>query len=133
MNEQANERQGEIEKERERLHHDVVERERLREEERRLERRIDEERAEVERLERENREHEVVVNGEKKTVKGSRITFEQLVRLAFPHTLAGPNVSYTVTFRLGADKEHPEGSLVAGGTVRIKDGTRFNVRATDKS
>lgn len=52
--------------------------------------------------------------------------------LAFENPPTGPNIVFTITYRRGhGDK--PEGTLVEGGTVRIKDGMIFNVTATDKS
>lgn len=121
-----------LDKDRERLHRDVQELARLRESEHRLEERIEGDVAEIERME-EDCDFEVIVNGEKKTVRGRKVTFEEAVELAFPRHSPGPNVSYTVTYRMAADRKHPEGSLVEGGSVRIKDGTRFHVKATDKS
>jgi Multiubiquitin len=117
----------------EHLHHDLQELERLRKQEHQLEHRVEKDIDEIEKLERENRDTEIVVNGEKKTVRGRRVTYEEAIALAFPNASPGPNVSYTVTYRMAADKEKPEGSLVAGSSVRVKEGTRFNVKATDKS
>lgn len=133
MIEEADEPRREVTEAKEHLHHDIEELERLRETERRLEHRIEADLAEIEKLTHEDREHEIVVNGEKKTVNERKVTFEEVVALAYPHANHGPNVSYSVTYRLAADHECPEGTLVAGGSVRIKNGTRFNVRATDKS
>jgi hypothetical protein len=74
----------------------------------------------------------VIVNGREKEVPRGPISFETLVSLAFPLPPAGPNVSFTVTYRKGLDS-HPEGSLTQGQSVRAKHGEVFNVRATDKS
>ena len=74
--------------------------------------------------------YDIVVNGRKKTVEGNELTFEQVVALASLPT--GAQVTYTVTYRHAA--QHPaEGTLVAGQSVKIKNGTAFVVTATDKS
>ena len=44
----------------------------------------------------------------------------------------GENVTFTVTYRRG-DGHKPEGSLVDGECVPVKDGMIFNVTRTDKS
>ena len=75
--------------------------------------------------------YEIVVNGELKVVENETVTYEQVVTLAYP-TPPGPGTRFTVTFR---NAQHPhEGSLAPGGSVQVKkEGTVFNVRATNKS
>src|SRR5687767_14905414 len=74
----------------------------------------------------------VIVNGEQKTVAAREITFEQLAELAFPNNPKGGNWLYTVTYRRGEGNK-PEGTLVQGETVKLKEGMIFNVTATDRS
>ena len=74
----------------------------------------------------------IFVNGRQKVVTSERVSFDQIVALAFDTPPSGPNILFTVTFRKG-DDEKKEGTLVEGQTVKIKDGTIFNVTATDKS
>lgn len=74
----------------------------------------------------------IFVNGRQKIVNSERLTFDQVVSLAFDNPPSGPNILFTITFRK-ADGEKPEGTLVQGQTVEIKNGTIFNVTATDKS
>jgi hypothetical protein len=74
----------------------------------------------------------VFVNGRQKVVTSERLSFDQIVALAFDTPPSGPNILFTVTFRKG-DDEKKEGTLVEGQTVKIKDGMIFNVTATDKS
>lgn len=74
----------------------------------------------------------IVVNAEQKTVTTRELTFEQLVQLAFPNNPQGGNWLYTVTYRKGEGNK-PEGTLVKGESVKLKDGMVFNVTATDKS
>jgi len=74
----------------------------------------------------------IVVNGREKTVTSKELTFDEVVNLAFDDPQPGPNIVFTITYRRGhGDK--PEGSLVEGGTVKVKDGMIFNVTRTDKS
>jgi hypothetical protein len=74
----------------------------------------------------------IIVNGREKVVTGKEISFEQVVALAFTQPPTGPNIVITVTYHRGhGDK--PEGSLLPGGTVKVKEGMIFDVTATDKS
>lgn len=74
----------------------------------------------------------IVVNGREKTVTSRELTFDEVVDLAFDDPQRGPNIVFTITYRRGhGDK--PEGTLVEGDTVRVKDGKIFNVTRTDKS
>jgi hypothetical protein len=74
----------------------------------------------------------IVINARERTVTDDELTFEQLVALAFPSAPTGENVLFTISYRRGRG-DKPEGSLLAGGTVKVKDGTVFVVSATDKS
>jgi hypothetical protein len=73
----------------------------------------------------------IVVNGQKKNVRQDELSFSDVVALAFNPVPSGPNVMITVTYRdaLGDKK----GSLTDGQSVKIQNGTVFNVTATDKS
>jgi hypothetical protein len=74
----------------------------------------------------------IIVNGRPKTVSDKEVSFAEVVALAFDNVPSGPNIVFTVTYRRGhGDK--PEGTLVEGGTVKVKEGMIFNVTATDKS
>jgi hypothetical protein len=73
----------------------------------------------------------IIVNARPKTVPKGKITFEDVVALA-DGLPKGPQVLYTVLYRKGEDKK-PQGSLVAGGDVNVKDGMIFDVSATDQS
>lgn len=74
----------------------------------------------------------IIVNGREKTVKAKELTFDQLVALAFDNPPTGDNIVFTITYRRGPGHK-PEGTLVDGQSVKIKDGMVFNVTATDKS
>jgi hypothetical protein len=74
----------------------------------------------------------IVVNGREKIVHDHELSFEEVVALAFDDPPSGPQVLITVAYRNAAGHAH-DGSLVAGQTVKVKNGTIFDVTATDKS
>jgi hypothetical protein len=74
----------------------------------------------------------IYVNGQEKMVTTKNVTYEQLVKLAFPNPIAGQNIIYTVGYEDGPHK-NPSGSLMPGGKVYVKDGMIFDVTPTDKS
>lgn len=74
----------------------------------------------------------IIVNGRKQKVSTDELSYEQVVDLAYnDNPPAGPNIVITVTYRNAED--HKQGTLAAGQTVNIRNGTIFNVTATDKS
>ena len=73
----------------------------------------------------------IVVNGNQKTVYDHVLSFIQVVALA-EGLPTGPNVTYTVAYRK-SDQAKKEGTLGEGESVKIKNGTVFDVTATDKS
>ncbi|MGI4880728.1 MAG: multiubiquitin domain-containing protein [Janthinobacterium lividum] len=75
---------------------------------------------------------EIVVNGRDREVPRGDITFEKVIAIAFPDKPTGPNVAFTVTYRKGPH-ERPEGSLIAGQSVHVREGMVFNATCTDKS
>jgi hypothetical protein len=75
----------------------------------------------------------IIVNAEEKPVSAGTLSFDEVVSLAYSgNPPAGENWSFTVTFRRGHGNQ-PEGSLVEGETVKLKDGMVFNVTGTDQS
>lgn len=77
------------------------------------------------------KEIKIIVNGEPKTVESEVVSYDQVVKLAYPDPPA-PDTRFTVAFRNA--KEPKEGSLAPGGSVEVKkDGTIFNVKTTGKS
>ncbi len=74
----------------------------------------------------------IIVNGQQKRVKAKSLTFAELVALAFNPIPVGENILFTITYENGPHA-NPEGTLMPGGVVKIKEGMIFNVTATDKS
>ena len=79
-----------------------------------------------------HKEFTIIVNGRPKVVTQKELSFSEIVALAFDNPPTGPNIVFTVTYRKGEGNK-PEGTLIEGETVKIKDGMIFNVTATDKS
>jgi hypothetical protein len=77
-------------------------------------------------------EHVIIVNARRKTVAGRKISFEHVVKLAFPDGTPSPQTVYTVAFSNGPPR-NPEGKMVAGHTVKIRDGMVFDVTETSRS
>lgn len=75
----------------------------------------------------------IIVNAEERVVDGKdELTFDEVVDLAFDPRPAGDQIVYTITYYRGHGNK-PEGHLVEGGSVRLKEGMVFNVKYTDKS
>ncbi len=86
----------------------------------------------VERFATRTQEYQILVNTRPKQVVGATLMFWQIVLLAFPQAIQNVTTYYTVTYKRGP-KPNPEGSMVAGDSVYLKDGMLFNVTSTDKS
>lgn len=75
----------------------------------------------------------IVVNGDPRNVEDRDVSYEEVVELAFPGQTADPNNTFTVLYRK-AEHAHAEGSLVAGGSVKVhKQGTSFSVTRSIRS
>lgn len=77
-----------------------------------------------------NKTYTIMVNGRPREVTDHRLSYLQVVQLAYPGEQPTDTIVFTVTY------SHPQGrdgSLVAGQEVTIKDGMIFNVRKTDQS
>lgn len=74
----------------------------------------------------------IIVNAQEVTVTSHRLSFDEVVRLAFGADAENPDKSFTVTYRKSAESKH-DGTLVEGQSVTIKEGTVFNVSSTTRS
>ncbi|MEQ8166846.1 MAG: multiubiquitin domain-containing protein [Alphaproteobacteria bacterium] len=75
---------------------------------------------------------QIYVNAREHLVAKGRLSFWDIVRLAFPAAQPQENTAYTVSYRKGSG-DRPEGTLISGESVRVKKGMLFNVSETDKS
>jgi len=74
----------------------------------------------------------IIVNGREKTWEGKKISYEDIVILAFESFDQSENISYTVTFSRRADKEE-HGSMIKGDSIPVKEGMIFNVTKSNRS
>jgi len=77
-----------------------------------------------------NKSYSIIVNGRPREVTEHKLTYLQVVQLAFPGEQPSATVVFTVTY---SNPHGKDGSLVEGQDVVIKDGVIFNVRKTDQS
>jgi sRNA-binding protein len=64
----------------------------------------------------------IKVNGRTRTIEGREISFEEVVKLAFPSGPTKPNTKFTVTYR-NAAQVPAMGELDPGQSVKVKPGT----------
>ncbi|MCP5286101.1 MAG: multiubiquitin domain-containing protein [Burkholderiaceae bacterium] len=88
--------------------------------------------ADVERFVTKAVEFTIFINTRPRTVAKRRLAYMEVVKLAYPDGPIGENYVYTVDYLRGPPR-NPEGSLVEGDSVEIKNGMRFDVSFTDKS
>lgn len=72
----------------------------------------------------------IIVNGREREVSDHKLTYQQVVKLAFPSDPVDPNTIYTVAY---ANPHGHDGTLVDGQEVVIKKGMVFNVSKTSRS
>jgi hypothetical protein len=73
----------------------------------------------------------IYVNTRATTWNDHKISYDQVVKIAFP-TPPGTNITYTVVYRKGDDSKR-DGTLTQGKDVPVKDGMIFDVTATVES
>lgn len=73
----------------------------------------------------------IIVNAQQKTVDHKRLTFEEIVVLAFGVCQPSETIIYTVLYTRGENSK--EGSLVAGESINVKDEMEFNVDKNNRS
>lgn len=78
------------------------------------------------------RKYTIIVNGQQKVVTTRKVSFQEIVKLAFPTPPTGTNILYTVSYEDGP-RVNPQGSLKEDQSVVVKNWMIFNVTATDKS
>lgn len=78
-----------------------------------------------------HKEVTIYINGTPKRVLKERLTFEEIVALAFDNPPAGETVQFTVQYSRG--HSNAKGSLVEGQSVQVKEGMEFDVTSTNRS
>lgn len=80
-----------------------------------------------------SKEYTIVVNADEVTVDHDVLTFDEIVKIAFPNPPAGTDPEFTVSFEHAQSEPH-DGNLAPGGTVTVKKhGTTFDVGHTNRS
>lgn len=74
----------------------------------------------------------IIVNARPREVHKREVAYWEVVKLAFPEAAPTENTVYTINYARGPHG-NPEGSMVAGQHVKVKDGMTFYVTVTDKS
>jgi hypothetical protein len=74
----------------------------------------------------------ITVNSREHEWKEKMISYDQVVLLAFPNYTHKPNQVYTVTYKRGIAQK-PEGSMVKGDSICVKNKMIFNVTETSQS
>lgn len=82
--------------------------------------------------EKKDKKINIYVNGEEKEVNKEKISYEEVIILAFGSYDSSEGVTYTVTYYKG-QSHHPNGVLVEGQSVMVKKGMRINVTKTNRS
>ena len=78
------------------------------------------------------RKFKIIINGRERMIEKSVLTYREVVLLAFPEAVFDEKTVYTVTYAEGP-RENPEGSMVEGQSVQLKNKMVFNVVRSDKS
>jgi hypothetical protein len=72
----------------------------------------------------------IFINTREYRVPKTKLTYQDLVDLAYPGDVPGPDKVYEITY----SSEHgPDGSVGVGGEVKLKEGMVFNVGITNRS
>lgn len=74
----------------------------------------------------------VIVNAREKAWNKDTISFDEVVILAYGEVSTNPNVMYTMDYKRGVPSM-PEGSMVKGKEIYVKNKMIFNVTPTNKS
>lgn len=71
----------------------------------------------------------IIVNGRQHSIPGDRLTYAELVALAFPGS-STTDVLYSVMY---SGPNMADGSLAQGGSIAIRNGMKFDVSPTNRS
>lgn len=85
-----------------------------------------------EELEKKGHKVIIIVNGEEKEVQKEKISYEEVIILAFGSYNDSQDVAYTIMYFRG-NNEKPNGFLLKGQEVNVKKGMKFNVSKTNRS
>jgi len=72
----------------------------------------------------------IIVNGRQREVSEHKLTYLQVIQLAYPDAQLSEKTVFTITF---SNPHGKDGTMVEGDTQSIKDGMIINVGKTDQS
>lgn len=73
---------------------------------------------------------DIIVNGRPKTVNEKKLSFVDIITLAFENFNSSEDIAYTVAY---TNNKKRDGVLVYNQNLRIHEGVIFNVTKTNKS
>ena len=77
--------------------------------------------------------YKILVNGTEYAIPTNVVTYDEVVKIAFPNDPTNPDTLYSVTYEHAESKPH-KGTLGRGGQVEAKEhGTEFDVTPTGRS
>lgn len=79
-----------------------------------------------------DKEFNIIVNTRPEVWKEKKITYEQVIIVAYGEYIDDEFNVYSITFTKGEKPQH-EGSLTKGKSVPVKDGMIFDVTHTNRS
>ncbi|PPC95174.1 MAG: hypothetical protein CTY35_09910 [Methylotenera sp.] len=74
----------------------------------------------------------IIINGTAKSVEKERLSFDEIVALAYETPPTGDGVQFTIQYTKG-HSDKPKGTLVEGQSVKVKEGMEFDVTPTNRS
>lgn len=74
----------------------------------------------------------IYINGTEKRVEKGRLSYDDIVALAFDNPPKGDNVQISIQYSRGHSSKS-KGTLVEGQSVEIVEGMEFDVTATNRS
>ena len=74
----------------------------------------------------------IKVNSRDREVDHRVLTYWELVKLGYPEAMPSDQIIYSIDYTAGP-RQNPEGSLVEGQSVNVKEGMKFYVTPADKS
>lgn len=74
----------------------------------------------------------IIVDGTPHEVEKEKLSYAEVVTIAYPDYPQHPEITYSVTYKKGPNANH-EGTLAPGGSVMVKEGMVFNVSRTGQS
>jgi len=74
----------------------------------------------------------IIINGTAKSVEKERLSFDEIVALAYETPPTGDGVQFTIQYTKG-HSDKPKGTLVEGQSVKVKERMEFDVTPTNRS